>query len=446
MTEELEKEDGFRLCCQNYTFIYKPFIGFNFMRFNILFSLILVVILAFSVSSLHFKDQRQADYFGTVEYLPPNITYSFYINHTSQSITFIGLNESNFNHYIQIPFDSFNDFKFRINYVWYHGWFDTEYLYLDEFVPIEIFYSSNSTTEIFNGTYWDQFFLEEIPFLNITNATVNVTVNSNTNQSIIEFIEYGLNSTANTILLNDTLVASHISLPMLLETRLLQTNGNLELHLWVKDDFNGISLEPHWTSVLHSVNEDAIRLISPQNNLEIQTLSSESGVDFTFFVNKSLFNPRDMPSCSIQVNGGNNIFELNSTLDESSWQGQVNSVFSLGDYDWRVSCRDSIKSIRSASNSFSIRQFIVVEEEPEQEEGGRRRKITIPIANLSLNSTELDNSSSNNPISFITGAVIGLVGEKGTFIIGLVMVIVGLATLVVYNREHFGLVKKDRKL
>lgn len=421
------------------------------MRLNkIFFSLFLITALAFSVSSLDSKDGGKTDYFGTLEYLPPNITYSFYINQTSGNITFAGLNESNFNQYIQIPFDSSNDFNVRINYVWYHGWFDTEYLYLDEFVPTGIFYSSNLTTEISNGTYSTQFFLEEIPFLNITNVTINATVNNNTGQSFIQFNDYEFNSSSSSILLNNTLVASHIYLPMLLETRLLHGSNNaLELHLWVKDDFNGISLEPHWTSVLHTANEDAIQLLTPADNLEIQTTFTEAQVDFTFFVNKSLFNPKDMPSCLIRVKDDGSIFELNSTFNESTWQGRGSSIFSLGDYNWRVVCKDSLKTIQSARNSFNIRQLVPIEEEEEEEEeeeGRRRRVITLPLNNLSLNTTESENDSSNNPISFITGAVIGLVGKKGTFIIGLLLVIVGLAALVVYNREHFGLIKKDQKL
>ncbi len=445
MMEELEREDGSSLCRKNYTFIYKLFFKRTFMNLIKLFLLLLIFYLAFSVSSLDSKGFSKSDYFGTLEYLPPNITYSFYINNTSDNITFTGLNESNFHQSIQIPFDSSNNFNVKINYVWYHGWFDTAYLYLDEFVSTGVFYSSNSTVEISNGTYWSQFFLEDIPILNATNVTVNVTVNNNTGESNIELVEYGLRSSSNTILLNDTLVASHVYLPMLLETRFLQTNSNLELHLWIKDDFNGTSLEPHWTSVLHSVNEHAIQLVSPDDNLEIQTTSSEVQVDFTFFVNKSLFNPKDVPSCLIYIDGAGSKFKLKSTFDESSWLGHGSSVLSLGDYDWKVLCRDSIKSVQSVSNSFNIIQLIPTKDDKEEEEGGRRR-ITLPIQNLSLSSIQLERDSGKSAISFITGAVIGLFGEKGTFIIGLLLIIIGLASLVVYNREHLGLVKKDRKL
>lgn len=442
MMEELGRGAGFNRCTKKYTFIYKLFLRLDFMRRSNLFLFLFVIfILTFSVSSLDFKDSV-TDYFGTLEY-SSNLTYYFYINQTSETITFAGLNESNFNHYIQIPFDSSHNFNVRINYVWYHGWFDAKYLYVDEFVPAGIFYS-NLSTEISNGTYWNQFFLEEIPFLNITNVTVNATVKKNINRSSISLIEYGLNSTSDMILLNDTLVASHIYLPMLLETRLFGLN-NLELHLWIKDDFNGVSLDPHWTSILHSVDGETIQLLYPENNLEIKTTSTDSQVEFTFFVNKSLFSPKDVPYCLIYVNDDNGLFEINSTFNESNWHGKGNSILSLGDYDWNVLCKDSLKSIQSDSLSFRIIQFIPIGEEEEKEEEGRRRKSLSP-ENVSNNTIQLANNSRGNPLSLITGAVIGVFGEKGAFIIGLLFIILGLVALVVYNREHFGLIKKDHKI
>lgn len=67
------------------------------------------------------------------------------------------------------------------------------------------------------------------------------------------------------------------------------------------------------------------------------------------------------------------------------------------------------------------------------EEGGRRR---IPL-NFTDLSTTPDNSNEDNGSFFsqITGAVIGVLGKRGTLGVGIFIVVVAVATIVVYNRR-----------
>jgi hypothetical protein len=67
------------------------------------------------------------------------------------------------------------------------------------------------------------------------------------------------------------------------------------------------------------------------------------------------------------------------------------------------------------------------------EEGGRRR---IPL-NFTDLSTTPDNSNEDNGSFFsqITGAVIGVLGKRGALGVGIFIVVVAVATIVVYNRR-----------
>lgn len=392
----------------------------------------------FLVGAVFASSDLPDDYFGYLAY-SSNETYYFYLNSTSESIYFVGANESNNNQSIEIPYYS-NEFKQRINYGWYQGWFDSSNLYLNEYVPAEISYSQ-SPTEV-NGTYSSSFLLDIIPLVNMTNVSLTVVIDTVNNISIIESLTHPeLNSNVSLYsVFNDSNGPHFYSFSTIaLETR-LTPDKNVELHLWFKDDFWENGLAPHWISPLTSIHAQLISLISPSDNQVFEITGNTTTVSFEFLVNSSLFIKSNF-TCFIDI--ANNL--IPSYPDENLTHWTANSSFELGEYDWRVSCTDSLMSIESSYRSFEIREFVAPEPivKPKEEEGGRRRIITLPLENLSLNTTESEVDSSNNPISFITGAVIGTFGEKGTFIIGLLMVIIGLATLVVYNREHLGLVKKE---
>ena len=80
------------------------------------------------------------------------------------------------------------------------------------------------------------------------------------------------------------------------------------------------------------------------------------------------------------------------------------------------------------------------------EEGSRR---IVPLSNLSLENLsagpliqDAERLTLGSLFSKITGAVIGVFGKRGTLGIGIFIVILGVAGLIIYNREPLGIVKE----
>ncbi|MEK6908991.1 MAG: hypothetical protein AABX23_02990 [Nanoarchaeota archaeon] len=411
----------------------------------IMFLFVFLFVFTFASASLD-QTEISDDYFGYLHYLS-NSTYYFYINDTSKNITFIGVNGTNAHDEISVPFDSSDHFRQRINYVWYDGWFDTQNLYLNEYVPLEVFYSQEFK-EI-NGTYFANFTIEEIPLLNLTNITLNVTMDKTNGIGIIEFDQHAeLNSSAPIFLVFNGSVSPHFYGAIALETRLVQneTDELMEVHLWFKDDIGDNGLRPHWISPLNSVNGEFIHLISPVNSQVFEISGTETNIHFEFSVNLSVIGNENL-SCLINFinNGVNELIYYPNHNDNSSIWG-VDALLRQGVYNWSVSCNTQNKLFNSDSSSFTISRVnnhppIIIT----QEEGGGRRRITLPLENLSFNSSQnLGGNENNNGsiISLITGAVTGLIGKKGALGFGILLLIVGIGALLIHNRERFGLVKK----
>src|SRR3989344_1441670 len=83
----------------------------------------------------------------------------------------------------------------------------------------------------------------------------------------------------------------------------------------------------------------------------------------------------------------------------------------------------------------------------DDDEGGRRRDNDAGNNNLDFEelSADLPQEDDNGRFSGITGAVIGVLGEKGALGIGVLFVVLGVVGLFVYNREKFGVVKAEAK-
>ncbi|MEK6909168.1 MAG: hypothetical protein AABX23_03900 [Nanoarchaeota archaeon] len=76
----------------------------------------------------------------------------------------------------------------------------------------------------------------------------------------------------------------------------------------------------------------------------------------------------------------------------------------------------------------------------DDESNGRRlNTITLPLEELSTSSED----ESDSRFSKITGAVIGVLGNKGALGLGILLVVVGVVGLFVYNRQRFGIVKAN---
>lgn len=421
-------------------------IKFNKISLYLTMGLMLVLSLFFVASVSNFG--YEGDYFGTLNYFE-QYNYSFYINQSAKHITFTGL-EPISNQYAVVPYNSSNEFLVRINYIWEQGWFDTLNLYVNEYAPTPTFYASN-VSEISPGIYFASFMVDEIPYFDFRNVTLNVTLNNLTGESFIESSEYPiLNSSSKMFLVNNTQVSGHIYLPILLETRFVQNidQNTAQLHINVKTDFSQNGLSTHWVNALHTPLEEYIQLVSPSNNQLFQTTSNEMNIDFQFFINQSLFNSTENVGCISQVINNNTFLELPSIVNNLTLEGNSNLSMAPGNYKWRAYCKTSQDIIVSQVNSFIIEKVALPEETitltDNDDDGGRRRRPINSLENLSLSQTQniTADDSRNSAISLITGAVIGVLGEKGTMWLGVFIVLLAITLLIIYNREQFGLVKK----
>ena len=192
------------------------------------------------------------NYSGYIEYML-NYTYYFYINQSSQTITFDGVNNSNqYDHFV-VPFDSSNHFNKRINYVWFEGWFDNQNLYLNQYVETCETYM-DTASEISPGVYYADFMFPEIAYTGLTNISSDITINTNNGKHTIYPIQYPqLTSTKDVDSIWQT--AGHAYGALLFETKLVQSGGQniIEMPLWVKEDLGINGLNPRWTSPLQSV-------------------------------------------------------------------------------------------------------------------------------------------------------------------------------------------------
>lgn len=413
------------------------------MKKYLLFACLMVLFGACFGFSSAFSDQ---DYFGFLDYTPHfNVTYLFHIDSNNSAISFKGINESNLAHYVLFPLDSSNSFTQRVNYVWYYGVFNETHLMVNSYVPAEIFYVGNFT-RVSDGVY-SSYFLLNNSFFDFGSSSFNVTLDLNSNISFIESNGPSLNSSNSSLLYApDFRMAAHLQNQGIIETRLVQnqTTESLEVHLWVKEDLFRNGLGYQWVNQIYPVNNFSFELISPSND---QTLLSENNfinVQFDFLTNSTY--PFITIPCLVNINSSNFSIFLNSSLN-----GQYNSAsynLSLGSYEWFVSC--TFESLNWASNKsfFTIQQKIsepeVIRLSSDSEEGGRRRNL-LPLENLSFTPLTLEeNDSDNSVISLITGAVVGVLGNKGLLGLGILLLFAGLIAFLIYNRQRLGIVKESK--
>jgi hypothetical protein len=308
------------------------------------------------------------------------------------------------------------------------------------------FYTSNVFEN--NGTYTAQFLVDNIPYYDFNNVTMNVTFDTITQQSTIEVEDNPIiSSSAPLSIIGDSLIAGHVNLPILFETRLTTQNSTAELHINVKTDYGQNGLNPHWVNTLHTPLEQTIFLISPSNGQVIQTSDSETQVGFQFSLDQSLLsqNSTENISCMVQSIMNGTITVADGSIDANG-NGNINLLLPSGSYNWRVLCKTPDQLVISQPNFFILDQISPVasisKSHRSNDEGSGRRRIITPLENLNLDNAEnTENETGSNPISFITGAVIGTLGKRGTLGIGIFIVFIALALMIVYNREYLGLAK-----
>ncbi len=195
------------------------------------------------------------NYQGHFNYMPGYV-YGFFINasninNSNNYITFSGLNQSNQGSYHSAQLDILNRFVKRINYVWFYGWFNSQNLYVNQYVGTGNIYSAPAMVG-FPGSYYALVNLTNVPYFGQF-SSVQVYMNSISNLSTIVPVGYSSLYTVSSI---DSVwqTAAHVYDPILLQTRIVQNANqtNIEVELWVKEDLAYNGMIPRWTSPLWS--------------------------------------------------------------------------------------------------------------------------------------------------------------------------------------------------
>ncbi|MDP4039006.1 MAG: hypothetical protein Q8P57_00270 [Candidatus Pacearchaeota archaeon] len=196
---------------------------------------------------------QEMDYQGYLNYLPDR-TYHFYINQSNRKIKFVGVNLSNQQDYFTIDFDENRRFVKRINNVWFNGWFDSQNLYLNQYVGLGIIYSLNAN-QTSQGVYNASFNLNNVPYLNAS-SFVKIGFDTNKNNSVFDPVNYP-GAISKVKIDEDFRIGGHAYGPVLFETKLVQGAPGLNISminvgLWVKEDLS-VNQNPRWVSPLITV-------------------------------------------------------------------------------------------------------------------------------------------------------------------------------------------------
>jgi len=202
-------------------------------------------------------------------------------------------------------------------------------------------------------------------------------------------------------------------------------------------------------------------LVSPNGSSRLETMNTLN-VEFNFVARAYDFHDGSyISSCYITLSNGD---VLETVLNGATGVGTAQYSLTPGDYSWTVTCNSNNGGVwTSNAVDFAVRipvaqvelgePSIVVnnpstsnDDDNDNGNGRRRAGTGLPLTPLSTTpgsqSSQNSEDSSSNEFSGITGAVVGLFGgEKNAKIAGILIVVLGLAGLVVYNREYLGLVK-----
>ncbi len=209
-------------------------------------------------------------------------------------------------------------------------------------------------------------------------------------------------------------------------------------------------------------------LISPDNN-EVFQMTSNIDIDFSFVATPYDFEDETtyISSCKISIRNADSALptiELDTSFNQATGAGNIQYLFNeAGQYFWRVSCLSSDGADWNSNElSFSIIRAApiapVENEQPsnssnnptntnnnnnggsnnDDSNGRRLQPISLPLQELS-NTAEDSEDQESSP--GITGAVIGALKGKTLAGIIILVVVVGIAGLVIYNRRKLGVVK-----
>ena len=205
-----------------------------------------VLVTGDTVDTLNSSNQ---DYYGYIEYMP-NYNYYFYINESSNKISFNGINATNENDFHLISYDSSNNFVRRINYVWFNGWFDSSSLYLNQYVGLGAAHYSNAI-EVSPGIFVGSIVFPSLPYFGVNySIPFNVVFDTNLQKSTV----YSTNASFVSVSPIDSVwnTGGHAYGQMLFQTKLVFSGNQpmIEVEEWVKEDLVANGLSPRWVSPL----------------------------------------------------------------------------------------------------------------------------------------------------------------------------------------------------
>ncbi len=191
------------------------------------------------------------NYYGFFSYMN-GYDYYVYVNSSSGTVTFTGINVSNQNQNIVIPYNAAQRFSQRINYVWFNGWFDNNNLYLNQYVETGAVHNRYSWQSNL-GVYFTTITFPNLPYLGTgLNLSASVNLDSNANISTFTPVLYPQLTSVSPL---GSSGGGHDFGPMLFQTRLVNngTGYDIEVSEWVKQDLALNGLAPRWNVPLNSI-------------------------------------------------------------------------------------------------------------------------------------------------------------------------------------------------
>ena len=225
-----------------------------------------------------------ADYSGYLPYMlnatgaPFDYTYNVSIDEGLRTITFIG--NENPADIIIVDYDEAQSFTKRINWVWFNGWFDTQNLFINQYVGTGVIYNGPAT-QVAPGVYRGEIFLPSIPYFNIPiNMAFTIMIDTVNNMA------YAWPTIYPSLVFEAPLdqqygVAAQAFGPFLMQASLVNIDGGsmIEVEEWMKEDLSYHGLAPRWTVQLTSMIPlvyDTLTTIINNDNDETSEGSSSS--------------------------------------------------------------------------------------------------------------------------------------------------------------------------
>ena len=189
-----------------------------------------------------------ANYTGYLPYMTTPVgafiayTFNVSINENSRVMTFTG-NENPLD-IINVDYDEAQSFTKRMNYVWFDGWFDSENLYINQYISTGVNYTGPAT-QTSSGVWQGEVVLPTVPYFGIP-LNMPFTIRIDTNNEVVQawptiypslVFEAAWDSQYD--------VAAQAFGPFLMQVSM--SGQQIVLEEWLKEDLANNGLNPTWT-------------------------------------------------------------------------------------------------------------------------------------------------------------------------------------------------------